>query len=128
MRPVNLRLNVCVLLYLLAAPCGAFYARPVLGETNLTGGSGAAAPRLPFAFVVSGGGFRTMTGGMAFARALSRAFDEVGGSWEDITHVAGGVASSTPPRPCLDPWLDKPGSTRLDPASTLPQPQSILSA
>lgn len=45
--------------------------------------------RTPFAFDVSGGGFRTMTVGMGFARALSEAFDEVGGGWADITHLSG---------------------------------------
>ncbi|CAB9502326.1 expressed unknown protein [Seminavis robusta] len=44
--------------------------------------------RQPFAFLVSGGGFRTTTIGMSMARALSQAFEEVGNkSWEDVTHV-----------------------------------------
>jgi hypothetical protein len=45
--------------------------------------------RTPFTFDVSGGGFRTMTAGMAFSRALSEAFEEVGGSWDDVTHLSG---------------------------------------
>jgi hypothetical protein len=44
--------------------------------------------RTPFAFDVSGGGFRTMTAGMAFARALSAAFEEVHGRWADFTHLS----------------------------------------
>jgi hypothetical protein len=67
-----------LLLLVLAAPCAeAFGATPDL------------AARTPFTFDVSGGGFRTMTAGMAFSRALSQAFEEVGGGWNDITHLSG---------------------------------------
>jgi hypothetical protein len=47
--------------------------------------------RTPFTFAVSGGGFRSMTAGMAFSRALSEAFEEVAGmtGWDDITHLSG---------------------------------------
>jgi hypothetical protein len=65
-------------LLLLAAPSAeAFGATP------------APDARTPFTFDVSGGGFRTMTAGMAFSRALSQAFEEVGGGWNDITHLTG---------------------------------------
>ena len=46
-------------------------------------------PRTPFAFDVSGGGFRTMSAGMAFSRALSQAFEEEGGGWDQVTHISG---------------------------------------
>jgi len=77
-------------------------------EGGAEGGGGGAVGgrgRRPFAFVVSGGGFRTMTAGMAFARALSIAFDEAtkaaeeeaeagaerpgGRQWDDVTHIGG---------------------------------------
>ena len=45
--------------------------------------------RTPFTFDVSGGGFRTMTAGMAFSRALSEAFKKAPGSWGDVTHISG---------------------------------------
>jgi len=50
-----------------------------------------AKPRQPLALVVSGGGFRTMTAGIAYARSLSFAFEALGGQlgWDDITHLAG---------------------------------------
>jgi len=43
-------------------------------------------PREPLAVVVSGGGFVSMTGGMAVARALS---DAGLGWWEKVTHLGG---------------------------------------
>ena len=47
--------------------------------------NGEATTQPALAFVVSGGGFRTMTAGFAFARALSRA----GLDWSRVTHIAG---------------------------------------
>lgn len=67
-------------------------------STVSAGSSSAAAEpprangnqRQPLGLVVSGGGFRTMTAGMAFARAMSQSFDEVeGSSWADVTHLGG---------------------------------------
>jgi len=48
-------------------------------------------PRRPMALAVSGGGFRTMTAGIAYGRALSHAFkdDTVGMDWRDFTHLSG---------------------------------------
>lgn len=76
--------------------------------------AGAEPPRrMPLAFVVSGGGFRTMTAGMAFARGLALALENVSAdasegaaagsdgaagaagsegaarSWDEVTHLGG---------------------------------------
>lgn len=50
-----------------------------------------AGPRKPFGLAVSGGGFRTMTAGFAYARAISMAFDE------DRAALACGFFRTSPP-------------------------------
>jgi len=54
------------------------------------------APRQPFSFHVSGGGFRTLLVGMAFARAMSEAFESssTGKNWEDVTHLGSNSGGS----------------------------------
>ena len=54
-------------------------------------------PRRPMALAVSGGGFRTMTAGIAYGRALSHAFkdDTVGMDWRDFTCALPAARSST---------------------------------
>ena len=54
-------------------------------------------PRRPMALAVSGGGFRTMTAGIAYGRALSHAFkdDTVGMDWRHFTCALSAARSST---------------------------------
>ena len=72
----------------LSSECGAETVVPLMPKQSK---APAKRPRAPFGFVVSGGGFRTMTAGIAYARALSMAFEAAGGAagWDDITHLAG---------------------------------------
>jgi len=62
------------------------YALPILdASTAKLGTSDTDTSRSPFAFIVSGGGFHTMTAGMAAARAMSMA----GKNWSEVTHLGG---------------------------------------
>ena len=60
------------------------YALPILEVSSGTT-TNVKTSRSPFALVVSGGGFHTMTAGMATTRALTMA----GKNWSEVTHIGG---------------------------------------
>jgi len=60
------------------------YALPILDTSAATTGT-VDTSRSAFAFTVSGGGFHTMTAGVAAARAMSIA----GKDWSEVTHLGG---------------------------------------